>query len=213
MNRADLIKALRDFTAPLSRRLQLLLQRGVLDRVSYKGSVRLLQVKLPGGNVLSDIEHLEPFGFTSHAPKGAETIVLALAGNGSHSLVLLVGDRRYRMKIDEGEAALYNQFGDRVHIKNNREIELKSAVKVLLDTPKTECTGELIVHGATQLRSTLSVVGSTTLADTLTVVGTADFSAYSTFAAGASVGGIDFVMHFHPYTDDGANKSTGGAQG
>lgn len=121
--------------------------RGLVRRAGYKNNTRYLQLMLEGGLTLSDIEHLEPFGFTSHPLPGAEAIALAFNGNGSHTVALLVGDQRYRLKINEGECAIYNQHGDKVHIKKDRTISVDAAVKVALNTPLVECAGDLTTAG------------------------------------------------------------------
>lgn len=222
MNRADLIRALQTFTAPLARRLRVLLQRSQVLLTKYNGKIRILQVQVPGGQALSDVEHLEPFGFTSHAPKGAEAIVLAFGGNGSHSVGLLVGDRRYRLVIEEGEAAIYNLQGDFLKMGKDGTATLKTATKAVIDAPATEITGTLQVTGATTLQNTLSVAAAATLQTTLNVSttvtaggqisapGAAFTGAMS--AASATVGGIAFADHAHSYTDDGNAMITGGAQ-
>ncbi|MFK4751435.1 phage baseplate assembly protein domain-containing protein [Oceanobacter antarcticus] len=222
MKRADLIRALQAFTAPLSRRLRVLLQRSQVLLTKYNGKIRLLQVQVPGGQALSDVEHLEPFGFTSHPPQGAEAIVLAFGGNGSHSVGLLVGDRRYRLVIEEGEAAIYNQGGDFLKMGKDGTATLKTATKAVIDAPATEITGTLQVTGATTLQNTLSVAAAATLQTTLSVSATvtaggsvsapsAAFAGAMT-AASASVGGVEFASHTHSYTDDGNAMTTGGAQ-
>lgn len=206
MNRADFIRALQQFTAPINRRLKLLVQRSVLTRVKYDGTVRLLQIKKPGGEELADLEHLEPFGFTSHPKKDAEAIVLAFNGNGSHSVGLLVGDRRYRLEIEDGEAAMYNANGDYFHLKADGTAEVKSATKVILDTPATEIKGTLNVTGAVVMQNSLSVTGAAVMQSTLSVAGMA------TLAAGAMINGVSFSSHYHQYTDDGNSRNSGGPQ-
>jgi phage gp45-like len=222
MNRSDLIRALQAFTAPLARRLRVLLQRSQVLLTKYQGKIRVLQVQVPGGQALSDVEHLEPFGFTSHAPQGAEAIVLAFGGNGSHSVGLLVGDRRYRLVIEEGEAAIYNQQGDYLKMGADGTATLKTATRAVIDAPATEITGTLQVTGATTLNNTLSVAAAATLQTTLSVSATvtaggavsAPSAAFAgaMSAASATVGGIAFVSHSHSYTDDGNPAVTGGAQ-
>ena len=222
MNRADLIRALQAFTTPLARRLRVLLQRSQVLLTKYQGKIRVLQVQVPGGQALSDVEHLEPFGFTSHAPQGAEAIVLAFGGNGSHSVGLLVGDRRYRLVIEEGEAALYNQSGDYFWLKKDGTAEVKSSTKVVLNSPATEITGTLQVTGATTLSSTLNVASAATLQTTLSITETVTAGgqisapgavfAGAMSAASATVGGVDYSSHVHSYTDDGNAMITGGAQ-
>lgn len=203
VSRDQAIQIAANLIAPVSRRLRTLLRRGVVRLVKYSDSVRLLQVKVPGGSALSDLEHLEPFGFTSHPKADAEALVLSFDGNGSHSVALMVSDRRYRLTIAEGEVALYNANGDNLHFKADGTAVVKAATKVQIDSPATEISGALTVTGATTLSSTLDVTGATTAA-------TITSGAIS--ATAVTSGGIAFGAHTHPYTDDGSNVTTGGPQ-
>jgi phage baseplate assembly protein V len=201
--------------APISRRLRTLMRRSVVTMAKYVGAVRLLQVRVPGGSALSDLEHLEPFGFTSHPKKDAEALVLSFDGNGSHSIVLMVSDRRYRLKIAEGEVALYNANGDNLHFKADGTAALTSATKVQINSPATEISGTLTVTGATKLSNTLAVTGATKLSKTLAVTGATTAAAITSGAITATAvtaGGIAFATHKHSYTDDGNPATTGGPQ-
>lgn len=220
MNRHQLLQAINISTAPILRKLRLLVQRAVITQTKYIKGIRVMQVKLPAGNALSDVEHIEPFGFTSHPPDNSEAIVLSLAGNGSHSLVICAHNREYKMEIAKGEAAIYNEHGDYVHIKKDRTIEMKSAVKVLVNAPETECTGNLTVKGTTTLQSTLDVTGATTLQNTLSVTGATTLTTMAattgTYSTGVTVAGISFSAHRHDYQDGNGNgtstKTTQGAK-
>lgn len=203
VSRNQVIQIAANLVAPVSRRLRTLLRRGVVRLVKYSGSVRLLQVKVPGGSALSDLEHLEPFGFTSHPTPDAEALVLSFGGNGSHSVALMVSDRRYRLTIAEGEVALYNANGDNLHFKADGTAALKAATKVEIDSPATEISGTLTVSGATTLSSTLAVTGATTAAA---------ITSGAITATAVTSGGVAFGTHKHPYTDDSSNKTTGGPQ-
>lgn len=203
VNRAQVINIAANLVAPVSRRLRTLLRRSVVRLVKYSGSVRLLQAKVPGGSALSDLEHLEPFGFTSHPVPGAEALVLSFGGNGSHSVALMVSDRRYRVTIAEGEVALYNANGDSLHFKADGTAVVTAATKVQIDSPATEISGTLTVTGATTLSSTLAVAGATTAAS---------ITSGAITASAVTSGGVAFGTHSHPYTDDGSNKTTGGPQ-
>ncbi|SIS87788.1 phage baseplate assembly protein domain-containing protein [Neptunomonas antarctica] len=132
---------MRELLRQAFRKIRRISQRALLRRVSYANKIRYLQLQVEGGQALADIEHLEPFGFTSHPLPGADVIALAFNGNGSHTVALLAGDQRYRLVIEEGEAAVYNQHGDKVHIRKDRVVEIKASVQVLIDTPEVVCSG------------------------------------------------------------------------
>ncbi len=129
----------------LANKLRRLSQRAVLSLVTYSNGVRFIQIQTEGGLLHDDVEHIEPFGFTSHAFSGAEAVVLSFKGNGSHTVAIMVDDKRYKLQIEEGDVAIYNRHGDKVHIKDDGNIEIKASIKVLIDTPEAEFTG--IVKG------------------------------------------------------------------
>jgi phage baseplate assembly protein V len=141
----------------LMRKVRRLNQRGLVRRSSYSDKRRYLQILTEGEHLLNNVEHLEPFGFTSHPEAGAQGIVLAFNGNGSHSVVFCVGDKRYRLEISEGEVCIYNRHGDKVHIKDNREIDVTAAVKANFNTPEVYCTGvakasDFVTHSGVSLK-------------------------------------------------------------
>ena len=119
------------------RKIRRMNQRGLVRRAKYGDKTRYLQMQVEGGQALDNLEHFEPFGFTSHPLPGAEGIVLAFNGNGSHSVVFCVGDSRFKFQVKEGEVAIYNVHGDKVHIKEDRTILVK-ALKVMLDADECE---------------------------------------------------------------------------
>ena len=142
----------------LTNKLRRLSQRGVVSRAKRANGTRFLQVQTEGGLVLDDVQHIEPFGFTSHPENNAETVILAFKGNGSHTVAIVVDDTRYKLEVAEGEVAIFNRHGDKVHIKDSGDIEIKAASKVLIDTPEAEFSGlvkgkDFITHRGVKLDS------------------------------------------------------------
>lgn len=78
---------------------------------------------------MREIEYAQPYGFTSYPKKPtkengkkreAEGIIVFPHGARSHGVVIVMGDRRYRLKkIAEGEIALYDDLGQQVHLTRN----------------------------------------------------------------------------------------------
>jgi phage gp45-like len=81
-----------------------------------------------------EIEHFEPYGFSSRVKKPtdassgggasggasekkkAEGLMIFTGGNRSHGVLILAGDRRYRLRgLKEGELALFDDQGQQVH--------------------------------------------------------------------------------------------------
>ena len=85
---------------------------------------------------------MQNYGLTSHPPKGAEALLVALGGQRQHAVVIAVEDRRYRVTdLGEGEVALYTmENGEdgahRVHLKEGRIVELHAGGSSIVMTPQ-----------------------------------------------------------------------------
>lgn len=144
MTRFDLA-GLSRWIAPLKRRVLLMIGRGVLDLLDEQNGKLLAQVQLLDRQVRARLEVLQHYGFASRPLPGAETAVMFVGGNRHHGLVIATDDKRYRLRgMANGEVALYTDEGDVVHLKRGGEIHLKAAAKVRIESPRLECTGEII---------------------------------------------------------------------
>ncbi|MCK9799760.1 hypothetical protein BK634_27685 [Pseudomonas chlororaphis] len=132
-----------------------LLARGTVVLVNSANKLQSLQMRLTAGEVNDDMEHFEPYGFTSNPLAGAEGIATFLGGDRSHAVVLVVADRRYRLKaLAPGEVAIYTDEGDKVHFKRGRVIEIetdtlniRAATAVNIDTPTLTQSGRIVSQG------------------------------------------------------------------
>jgi len=204
----------------LVRKIRRLAGRALIRRVRYANKIRYFQVQQEGGMPLDNVEHVEhvePFGFTSHPLPNAEAVVLAFNGNGSNSVAIMAGDQRYRLVIDEGEAAIYNHHGDKVHLKKDRTISVEAATKVELVTPHTHMTGKLTVA------ETIEAQGHITSQDKITAASVVQGASFVNAAGSGSMGedgtmqvkevvasGISLTGHIHSNGNNGSN--TGGPQ-
>jgi phage gp45-like len=133
--------------------------------MSSSGSVQLLerengkhhaQVKILDDEVLTNVSHVTPYGF-SHSPRaGAQAHMMFPSGDRSFGIALVVGDKQYNMTLEGGEVALHDDAGNYVKIKTGGIIEVKSSTKVIADTPLFECTHDCKIGG------NLEVVGDIT---------------------------------------------------
>lgn len=95
---------------------------GMIKRFSATG--------LPG-QTFDDREYLQHYGYTSRPLPGAEGILIR---EGNHIVMIASDDRRYRIRLEAGEVALYTDEGDKVHLKRNREIEVVGGNKITVTT-------------------------------------------------------------------------------
>lgn len=140
------------------------LARGVVVLANATRKLQSLQLRITAGEVKDDMEHLEPYGFTSCPLEGAEALA-GFIGDRSHGVVLVVSDRRYRLPgLKGGEVALYTDEGDRLVLKRGRVIEMetqtlriKAGQSVEFDTPlisttgRIESTGDQVAGGISQI--------------------------------------------------------------
>lgn len=140
--------------------------RAIIDSV-VEGAIKRVACKGVLGEAFSDRELFQHYGLTSRPLAGAEAIMLR---EGNCFYAVAEDDRRYRIAIENGEVALYDDQGQVIRLKRGKEIHvygcdkltadvavetqvtcplvtLVAATKVLLDTPLTECTGNLLVAG------------------------------------------------------------------
>lgn len=142
--------------APLQRKLRLMATRAIVRMVDPGALLQQLQVAAVGGELLDNIEHWEPYGFTSNPQPGAEALLLSLGGDRDHAVVVNVADRRFRLRnTAPGEVALFTDEGDVIHFKRGNhiyidsanQVTVKAANKVLIDAPLAEFTGNIEAAG------------------------------------------------------------------
>ncbi|KOP55996.1 Phage baseplate assembly protein V [Pseudomonas tremae] len=135
--------------------LNRMLVRGTVVLARASSKMQALQMRLTAGEVKDDMEHFEPYGFTSHPLAGAEGIAAFIGGDRSHGLLLVVADRRYRLKgLESGEVAIYTDEGDKIHLKRGKVIDIetgtlniKASKAVNVDTPQINQTGKIVSQG------------------------------------------------------------------
>lgn len=123
--------------------------RAVATRNRHGGAQIGVQMQGLAGEQVNG-ELMQHYGFTSAPLAGAEYIVLPVGGNSKHAVVVASEDGRYRIKLADGEVALYTDEGDRIHLKRGRLIEVetqtlvvKAGTKVRFETPLVEATGDI----------------------------------------------------------------------
>ncbi|ASN71141.1 putative baseplate assembly protein [uncultured Caudovirales phage] len=129
--------------------------RAIGTRNTHGPSIGVQMQGLAGETVVGELA--QHYGYTSAPLAGAEFIALPIGGNSKHVVVIATEDARYRLKIKDGEVALYTDEGDHVHLKRGRVIEVetetllvKASKKVRFETPLIEASGEYQGEGNIQ---------------------------------------------------------------
>lgn len=100
------------------------------------------------------LERIQDYGFGSRPLPGSEAALIWLNGKRDVALVISVADRRYRMVLEEGDVALYDHRGQKVHLHKdgvtaNVVGDLNATVsgEAFVDCSKTFFTGDVYVGG------------------------------------------------------------------
>jgi len=121
--------------------------RARLSGLSKGAGVQLIQGKALAGETMQAAEFIQHFGFTSAPPDGTQLIVLPIGGQSAHSVVIATENGAYRVDVSPGEACIYNMWGDKIHLKQERiEVEtktlhVKASEKVIFETPSLTWQG------------------------------------------------------------------------
>lgn len=103
----------------------------VLIKAVRTGKVQLIDVKGRAEDFTGK-ELFQQYGFASRPLDGAEGIMLFIGG-ADNAVVIATEDRRYRVALENGEAAIYTDEGDKIHLKRNKEILIKTGGKLNIE--------------------------------------------------------------------------------
>lgn len=144
-------KAVNNMLAPLARRVSLMVGRASLAAVIDGGKRQFIQFMALAGEVKDKVEHVQPYGFASHAEAGAQVIFLSVGGNRDHVIAICVDDPRKRIGLEPGEVAIFTDNGNKIVMKPDGTIEvttttmtIKASDKVRCETPRFEVTGDIV---------------------------------------------------------------------
>ena len=140
--------AIRRELKTVNRRIRNTVSRGVVQLSNASTLLQSLQVNILKDEVLDNVEHFEQQGFTARPKQGAEAIILCPGGNRSSAIVIMVSDRRIRIKdLGEGEVAMYDDANNLIHFKQDGTIAVKSDSSVDFTVPNVTMSGNLLVSG------------------------------------------------------------------
>lgn len=119
--------------------------RGLIDSV-VEGSIKRLSGRGISGETLTNREFLQQYGLTSLPLEDGEYIAIKDGGN---IFIVASDDRRYRVALEEGEVALYDHQGQKVHLKKEGAVDIVStgtmtltaATKIRMEAPAVEASG------------------------------------------------------------------------
>jgi phage baseplate assembly protein V len=153
--------------APYARRLSNMIARGSVTLINAATKMQSLQLRLLAGETKADVEHFEPYGFTSHPNAGAECLALFLDGDRSHGVVVCVADRRYRVQgLAVGEVILHDDQGQSVYLmRGGVKLTDKAGSTVVMNG---DGSGTMTFAGGLTINANSKVVGTLEVTQDLT---------------------------------------------
>lgn len=132
---------------------------------------RRIQVRFSDAEVQDNTYHLNAYGVASRPKPGADVVVIFPAGNRSGGIIIATNDRRYQLEIAEGEVALHDDLGQKVHLTRNglvldgagRPVVIQNAPLVTAATPEFRCTGKITAVGNIESAATLKAATDVTI--------------------------------------------------
>ncbi|MDA8428944.1 MAG: phage baseplate assembly protein [Geobacteraceae bacterium] len=166
--------------------------RGIVKSV-VEGVIKRFSASGRPDETIENREYFQHYGYTSRPKAGAEIIIIR---EGGHFVAVASDDRRYRIALENGEVALYDDLGQKMHLKRGG-IDVTSPTKITATAPLVEVVATTKVTLTTPL---LEVSGDITSGGDITAAGdVADANGTKTMAGMRQVYG----SHSHPHPADG----------
>ncbi len=126
--------------------------------------MRALQVLIRGEETRDNLEHMEPYGFTSEpfTDGATDALVVFLDDDKAHGIVVNVADRRYRIQsLEQGEVCIYDDIGHKIHFKREEilvegvsdpiNVTTTNTVTVTAGNIELNASGSITVNAGTSI--------------------------------------------------------------
>ena len=203
---------------PIRRRIATLVSRAVLAAVNAAPGCQTLQVTILADEPQVDVEHMEPYGFTSNPPAGAEGVILNVAGQRGAAVGLNFGNRSVRVTgLKSGEVGIFTDEGDKITLKRDRHMEVETLhllVKAEEDIAMETKTYTVKASGGVAYQTPSYQLGGTggcaaAISANMAITGNTTQNGSITSTGDQMAGGISQTGHTHPGCQGG---STGAPQ-
>lgn len=152
-------RGLRAALRPIVNRIAMLAARAVVRLVDDAPARQRLQVEILKGELRDGVERAQDYGFTSHPHVGSDAILIALGGAREQAVVLAVDDRRYRLHLQPGEVAIYDDLGNAVKLLRSK-VHIVGVQEVHAAAPTVRIVaGDVIIEGDVAITGTVSCNG------------------------------------------------------
>lgn len=183
-----MIRAVHKLTAPLRRRVALMVGRAVLRAARDEGGLLLAQATLLDGEVRDRVPVIQEYGFASRPLAGAQGVIACAGGNRRGAMVIATGDRRYRLSLAAGEAAIHDDQGQKVHLT-------RAGIVIETANPVTVKGSAITLDADTTIKGNATVEGAVLAAGNVTA-----------FSGGAAIGldAVKATYNTHTHNENDA---------
>lgn len=127
------LEQVRQLLRPLANRIANLLSRGTVSAVNDGAKLQRIQVGALVDEDIDDVEHHQPYGFSSVPHAGAEAVAAFPNGDRAHPIAVVVSDRRHRPTGGQvGEVCLYTDEGDVIRLGRGHVVSVETSGEVRL---------------------------------------------------------------------------------
>jgi len=157
---------------PLKRKIFRVIGRAIITSINNAEGTQKAQLTVLANEVLGKVERIQEYGFDTYPKTDAEAVVLFINGNRDHGLIIVAGDRRYRIQdLVEGEVSLYTHedSGDvrhRIHLKTGQVIDIKGDEINVITTKHTDPDTGVVTTGDVNITTTGGDTNITTVKHT-----------------------------------------------
>jgi phage baseplate assembly protein V len=137
-------------------RLKLMVSSGTVDR---HGNGKA-QVSVLDEEVLGNIKMVVPYGFAHHPKGGSQAHMVFPGGDRSYGVALVVSDSSHAPDLAEGEAALYDDKGSYVVLKQDGSLVVHGASKVVIESGVVELSGDIKITGNVSVTGNITATGT-----------------------------------------------------
>jgi len=138
---------------PLYRRIMQVVARAVIKSTDDSGAIRKAQIAVMAEDTLDGVDQIQEYGFTSRPLAGAQAVVITVNGSRDHPVIIATDDGRYRVKLENGEACLYDDQGQFVKIARAKidittplDVEITAGGKVKVTAPNIEANASVKIQ-------------------------------------------------------------------
>lgn len=103
---------------PIRDKIISMIAKALITNVDDSQKIQLVQIDLGNDEKIDTVERVQNFGLTSFPVSGSQAVVLFLAGEREHPIVIVTDDGDNRPTLVAGEAAVYNAYSDIVKLEN-----------------------------------------------------------------------------------------------